>query len=59
MIPAPILAIYETSGHKVEIVLFHNYLFPSGEHPNNVSIAYKQNNQLPVVWQYFTSIAAI
>ena len=29
-------------------VLFHNYVSPSGEQPEQRILAYKQNNQLPV-----------
>ena len=32
---------------------------PSGEWPKQRVLAYKQNNQLPVVKQYVTNIAAI
>ena len=41
------------------IVLFHYSFPPSGEQPEQRKLAYKQNNQLPVIQQYFTNIAAI
>ena len=40
-------------------VLFHNYFSLIGEQPEQRLLAYKQKNQLPVLQQYFTNIAAI
>ena len=40
-------------------VLFHNYFSTGGEQPEKRILAYKQNNQLSVVLQYFINIAAI
>ena len=53
------LELHLQSNHSFGRVMFHNYFFPSGEQPKQRILAYKQNNQLPVVYQYFTNIAAI
>ena len=36
-------------GYGISIVLFHNYISPCGEQPEQGILAYKQNNQLLVV----------
>ena len=41
------------------IVPFHKDFSPSGEQIEHRKLAHGYNNPLPVVWQYFTNIAAI
>ena len=44
---------------EVAIGLVHNYFSSSGEQTEQHISAYKQNNPLPIVYQYFTNIAAL
>ena len=55
--PLPMLVVVTTSKEWV-IDLFHNYFSSSSEQPNNVYYLISQNNQLSVLLQYFTNMAA-